>query len=331
MKDLNARIQQLTKLILTSQTVTEEPGSLSRPSSPVKIDFDMEPYQLQQELLAARYQLESQANQILSLESALIGQKPESSESTDSASDPFSVSSDQQSALNDKDAVIAEQAKRIKELEADSVVSELKKKLEDEVQKREEKERWSKELERALEKEKKMRVQLEEERRALAAFVSMFDSLGLGGLTQSAASTPTASPVKPSGPPTSSDPTSSQRFPKTTLSLSIQEEEEESTSSLPQTIPLPHSPPSSPARSLAFAETDVGPSLLDEEWGYIDHGDISFEHESLSHRQQNALGALSAGGKEVVPIADKLAASMGLKGRRGKVGGVGSKENLPIS
>lgn len=46
MRDLNARIQQLTKLILTSQTVSEETGSLSRPSSPVKVDFDMEPYQV---------------------------------------------------------------------------------------------------------------------------------------------------------------------------------------------------------------------------------------------------------------------------------------------
>ena len=42
MKDLNSRIKQLTKLILTSQTVEEA----SRPGSPVKIDFDMSPYQV---------------------------------------------------------------------------------------------------------------------------------------------------------------------------------------------------------------------------------------------------------------------------------------------
>ena len=41
MKDLNNRIQQLTKLILTSQTVEESSTSDSRPSSPVKVDFDM--------------------------------------------------------------------------------------------------------------------------------------------------------------------------------------------------------------------------------------------------------------------------------------------------
>jgi hypothetical protein len=46
MKDLNSRIQQLTKLILTSQTVDETKGDDSRPSSPVKIDFDMSPYQV---------------------------------------------------------------------------------------------------------------------------------------------------------------------------------------------------------------------------------------------------------------------------------------------
>jgi centromeric protein E len=45
MKDLNSRIQQLTKLILTSQTVDETRGDDSRPNSPVKVDFDMSPYQ----------------------------------------------------------------------------------------------------------------------------------------------------------------------------------------------------------------------------------------------------------------------------------------------
>jgi centromeric protein E len=43
MKDLNSRIKQLTKLILTSQTVDE---ANSVPGSPVKVDFDMSPYQV---------------------------------------------------------------------------------------------------------------------------------------------------------------------------------------------------------------------------------------------------------------------------------------------
>jgi centromeric protein E len=46
MKDLNNRIQQLTKLILTSATVDEGKGDDSQPASPVKIDFDMSPYQV---------------------------------------------------------------------------------------------------------------------------------------------------------------------------------------------------------------------------------------------------------------------------------------------
>ena len=43
MRDLQARIRQLTKLILTSQTVDDKE---SRPASPSKVDFDMTPYQV---------------------------------------------------------------------------------------------------------------------------------------------------------------------------------------------------------------------------------------------------------------------------------------------
>lgn len=47
----------------------------------------------------------------------------------------------------------------------------------EEVTRREEKEAWAAELVKQLEKEKKVRMTLEDERRALAAFVSKFDSL----------------------------------------------------------------------------------------------------------------------------------------------------------
>ena len=45
-KDLNSRIEQLTKLILTSASVDEprDGESFSVPGSPSKIDFDMPPY-----------------------------------------------------------------------------------------------------------------------------------------------------------------------------------------------------------------------------------------------------------------------------------------------
>lgn len=161
MKNLNSRIQQLTKLILTSQTVDENKGDESRPASPSKVDFDMSPYQLQQELLATRFQLESQATQILSLETALLSRPelpPDASET-------------------EKDKLIVEQAKTIRELEIvvrvyednlgeplravrEDVEKECMGKLEEEVKKREEKEAWAAELVRQLDKEKKLRIKL---------------------------------------------------------------------------------------------------------------------------------------------------------------------------
>ncbi|EEB93715.1 hypothetical protein MPER_07593 [Moniliophthora perniciosa FA553] len=184
MKDLNDRIQQLTKLILTSNTV-EESASESRPASPVKVDFDLSPYQLQQELLSAKLQLETQSRQILSLEAALEAR------AADEVSD------------DSKDKLISEQAEKIKELEGivrggdiggvaesmrrmkEEVEKEMRAvaekewtaKVEEEKRKREEGERWAEEVVKQLEKEKQVRIKLEDERRALAAFVSKFDAL----------------------------------------------------------------------------------------------------------------------------------------------------------
>ncbi len=181
MRDLNARIQQLTRLILTSQSVDDGKADDSRPASPVKIDFDMSPYQLQQELLAAKNQIESQETQILSLEAALLARP---------ALPPTAPE-------HEKDNLIAAQAKTIRELEIvvrgyednlgeplrkvkEDVENEWTGKLEEESNKREEQERWAEELVRQLDRERKVRKKLEDERRALAAFVSKFDSLGLG-------------------------------------------------------------------------------------------------------------------------------------------------------
>ncbi|KIL66902.1 hypothetical protein M378DRAFT_185909 [Amanita muscaria Koide BX008] len=181
MKDLNARIQQLTKLILTSQTVDEAKADESRPASPVKVDFDMSPYQLQQELLNTKNQIESQATQILALEEALLARPPL----------PTSASE------NEKDALITAQNKTIRELEIvvrgyeDNLGEPLRKvkedverewieKVEEEKRKKEEKGKWAEELVKQLDRERRTRQKLENERRALAAFVSKFDSLGLG-------------------------------------------------------------------------------------------------------------------------------------------------------
>ncbi|KAK2462674.1 hypothetical protein APHAL10511_005290 [Amanita phalloides] len=181
MKDLDARIQQLTKLILTSQSVDDGKGDDSRPVSPAKVDFDMSPYQLQQELLVAKTQIELQETQILSLEAALLTRPPLPPSATE----------------DEKECLIALQAKTIRELEIavrgyeDSLGEPLRKvkedveqewidRLEEEVKKREEKERWAEEVVRQLDRERRVRKKLEDERRALATFVSKFDSLGLG-------------------------------------------------------------------------------------------------------------------------------------------------------
>ncbi|EMD40019.1 hypothetical protein CERSUDRAFT_46407 [Gelatoporia subvermispora B] len=180
MHDLNSRIRQLTKLILTSQTVDESKGDQSRPASPSKIDFDMSPYQLQQELLAARRHIETQEQQILSLEAALSARPelpPDAPES-------------------EKDRLIAEQAKTIRELEIvvkgyednlgeplravrEDVENEWVGKVESEKRRREEKEAWADELVKQLERERKARLKLEDERQALASFVKRFDTLWL--------------------------------------------------------------------------------------------------------------------------------------------------------
>ena len=113
--------------------------------------------QLQQELLAARRQMETQATQILSLEAALLSRPqlpPDASES-------------------EKDKLLTEQAKSIRELEIvvkgyeenlgeplravrEDVEKEWAQKLEQEVRLREEKEAWADELVKQLDKERKV-------------------------------------------------------------------------------------------------------------------------------------------------------------------------------
>ncbi|KAJ7109744.1 kinesin-like protein [Mycena crocata] len=290
MTDLNTRIKQLTKLILTSQSVGS--GDDSRPGSPVKIDFDMSPYQLQQELLAARLQIESQSNQILSLEATLLA-RPELPASTPE---------------DDKDKLIAEQGRTIRDLEnvvrgyeenvgqsAKEVEKEWQAKLDAECKVVEEKEAWARELVRQLEKEKKMRLQLEEERRALAAFVSKFDSLGLGLL--SAASSPVKVMPSPGG---ASAAFAGRREVRQQQQIVMQNTGETSRDSSPIRM------------SLAMDPHKLGahPSLLEqmpeEDWNAL--GDMSFETESVWTGK-------SLGGKS--PSSPR------------EIFGLSSKENLP--
>ncbi|KAH9851824.1 kinesin-domain-containing protein [Lenzites betulinus] len=265
MHDLNSRIKQLTKLILTSQTVDENKGDESRPASPAKVDFDMSPYQLQQELLAARRELETQATQILSLEAALLARPqlpPDAPE-------------------GEKDRLLTEQAKTIRELEIvvkgyeenlgeplravrEDVEKEWSGRLEKEIRAREEKEVWADELVKQLEKERKARMKLEEERQALAAFVKKFDQLGLGGL------------VAPPLPPAKFNPPMPTPGGAAAVFAQRQKTRVSTLKSEPTMAPLAET--ESPVRL-----GGVEPSLLEEEWdGAMDDMSIELEKAGLS-------------------------------------------------
>lgn len=118
----------------------------------------MNPSQLQQELLAARRHMDTQATQILSLEAALLARPELPADAPES----------------EKDRLLSDQTKTIRELEIvvrgyednlgkplravrEDVEKEWAVKLAAEVKKREEKEAWSEELVRQLEKEKQVR------------------------------------------------------------------------------------------------------------------------------------------------------------------------------
>lgn len=159
MSDLNSRIQQLTKLILTSQSVDESRGDQSRPSSPSKLDFDLEPYQLQQELLSARRQIESQSTQILSLEAALLGRPELLVDAPESEKDKLIV--DQTKAIRELESVVrgyeenlGEPLRAVKE----DVERKWVTRLEEEQKVREEKQAWAIALVRQLEKERNVSI-----------------------------------------------------------------------------------------------------------------------------------------------------------------------------
>ncbi|KAI0731971.1 kinesin-domain-containing protein [Fomitopsis betulina] len=255
MNDLNSRIRQLTKLILTSQTVDENKDNESRPASPSKVDFDMSPYQLQQELLSARRQIDTQATQILSLEAALLARPQLPPDAPDS----------------DKDKLLSEQTKTIRELEIvvrgyeenlgaplravrEDVEREWVEKLQKEKRRREEKEAWADELVRQLEKERRARLKLEDERQALAAFVRKFDALGLG------AGLPMAVPSKLNPP---------MPQPGGAAAVFAQRQRSRMQSMDPEPTMAPVAETDSPMRLPA-----IEPSLLEEEWDAVE--DVSF-------------------------------------------------------
>ncbi|QRV78359.1 kinesin motor domain protein [Ceratobasidium sp. AG-Ba] len=174
--DLNHRIKQLTKLILTSQTVEEVRES--RPASPVKMDVNASPYQLQQDLFAARRAIETQESQILSLEAALAQRPLLPTDAPDS----------------EKDRLIADLSKTVRELEIvtrgyednlgpplrqvrEDVEQEWLEKFQEMERQVKEKEAFIEECQKALEKERRARLKLQEEKLALVSFVRDIDFL----------------------------------------------------------------------------------------------------------------------------------------------------------
>lgn len=233
--------------------------------------------------------MEIQSTQILSLEAALLARPqlpPDAPES-------------------EKDKLLAEQAKTIRELEIvvkgyednlgeplravrEDVEREWIEKLEKEVKRREEKEAWSDELVKQLDKEKKMRIKLEEERQALAAFVKKFDSLGLGSALPA--------PSTKLNPPMPTPGGAAALFAQRQRSRMHSFELDGAMSTVAET--------DSPLR-LAAGQ----PSLLEEEWDAVD--DVSFGEDKI-----------------ILPVTSK---SRSRKESHSPVRGVfGQKENVPV-
>lgn len=117
------------------------------------------PFQLQQELLAARRELETQATQILSLEAALLARPVLPQDAPEDEKDK--MLSDQARTIRELDIVVkgyednlGEPLRKVKE----DVEREWMAKVEKEVKVREEKEAWAELLVKQLEKEKRVRA-----------------------------------------------------------------------------------------------------------------------------------------------------------------------------
>ena len=135
---------------------------------------------MQQELLAARRELETHGDQILSLEAALLARPELPADAPESKRDKLIEC--QSKTIQELEIIVKCYEENLGELLRaikENVEKEWILKLEGETKIKEEKEARANELVRELEKEKSLRVKLEEERCAVAAFVSKFDSLGL--------------------------------------------------------------------------------------------------------------------------------------------------------
>lgn len=212
---------------------------------------------------------------------------------------------------SEKDKLLGEQAKTIRELEIvvkgyednlgeplrkvkEDVEREWAERLEKEVKLREEKSVWADELVKQLEKERKVcglrhsglhvkeltrlciskvRMKLEEERQALAAFVKKFDALGLGALSL---------------PPTKLNPPLPTPGGAAAVFAERQRNRLQAADLAMATVAETESP-------IRVALPAAEPSLLEEQWDALE--DVSFEAEKLV-RTPSSPGR----GKENLPV-----------------------------
>ncbi|CAG8656461.1 5351_t:CDS:2, partial [Acaulospora colombiana] len=165
---------QLSKLILTSQTV--DVGSDSAQMSPTKLDFDLSPYELQEELLNAKRRLESQETQILSLEATLSARPLLPPDAPEDEKDKLIAELQRTNrelslTVQGYEAHLGEPLRAVKE----DVEKEWKEKVELLEKELGSNKEWVKEIVKELEREKQARIRLEKEKSALLAFVTDID------------------------------------------------------------------------------------------------------------------------------------------------------------
>lgn len=132
---------------------------------------------MQQELLTARRQLETQSTQILSLEAALAARPVLPPDAQPSEKDRLleeqkMTIEDLRRALAGFEANLGEPLRKVKE----DVEEEFREQISKLEEAKKETDAWAEELVRQLEREKQHRIKLEEEKMALFKFVSDIDS-----------------------------------------------------------------------------------------------------------------------------------------------------------
>ncbi|KZT59625.1 kinesin-domain-containing protein [Calocera cornea HHB12733] len=191
--DISKRINQLKGLILTSNTVDDNLCG-PRPVSPSKIDFDLTPHQLREELFQAKRKIELQDLQIMSLETALEQRPLISTDAPESEKDKLIAELQQQVT----ELSLAARSCRGIPVEVDPALDgtteqEWTARLKEMETAVAEKDAYAAECAKALEGEKQLRVKLEEANKAMHAFVRDIDLYITGKAAESRIAKPRSS------------------------------------------------------------------------------------------------------------------------------------------